>query len=107
MKKKSTIIIGIFSFIVLFYFLLNYVNKINLIKRAKETRAIVFGVETNVDASGFIYKFILRDEEYFGGTGNYSKSKESLGDSLLIIYDSINPNNSIPKIDVTNILVYP
>lgn len=97
---QEGVLLKVFLFILIVfmsYVLFVEITKINsLDKNIEYTNAVIVGFSTGVRGSRWIdYKFFINDKEYHDNGRHYPKSDTlSIGDTIAVVYDRTNPDNS-------------
>lgn len=101
-KDKVLYSICFIVFVFLVYLIIGAVFKIrSLTANLEFTNAVISGFSTGTRAKCYInYSFFVDDIKYQGGGKHYIKTDTfSIGDTILIVYDSKNPKSSQPYRD--------
>jgi len=76
-----------------------YTNFYILEKNGQITKGYVYDISLS-NGMKFVYRFCVDGREYRGGSNMQTKSTALVGDSITIIYNPDNPENSNPACDV-------
>ena len=100
LTTKDQIIVGIICVIILFFLFTPVYCKHHTLKvQGKITKGFVYNVSANRGAL-FVYDFTVNDTVYTGASNIATKSKAIVGDSVTIVYDPEDPDNSDPACDI-------
>ena len=99
-KVKGQIIGSIICAIGLFYLLAPIYYKQHILKvQGKITKGFVYTIQLTRGAS-LVYRFTTNDTVYTGASNVDTKSSAVEGDSITIVYDPEDPDNSDPACDI-------
>lgn len=97
--SKKDIALYLFSVIgitfILYLLIVGNIKRKSLERNLEYTKAIVdkFYAIKHTDYLG--YKFVVNEREYHGNGRYYSKSDTlSIGDTIVVVYDKVNPSNN-------------
>ena len=84
------------------FLVLAYIKQQSLEEHIEHTNAVVVKLYSSTRMSNYLdYKFFVGKKEYHGSGYWYPKSDTlSVGDSINIVYDTINPKNNEPWRDL-------
>ena len=100
LTTKDQIIVGIICVIILFFLFTPVYCKHHTLKvQGKIAKGFVYTIEWSRGAS-LIYRFTANDTVYIGASNMNTKSHAIVGDSITIVYDPEDPNNSYPACDI-------
>lgn len=98
MKKIIEYIILIVVSCFLAYLLIGaFIKEKSLHDNAENALAVVIDSSQTIGTVNyFFYKFEVEDSEYIGSGQNYIDKPFLAGDTILIVYDTTNPENNTP-----------
>ncbi|WP_291586313.1 DUF3592 domain-containing protein [Bacteroides sp.] len=97
---KKDILLYSFSFILVIYFgyliFVKVVERNSLDKNVEYVDAVIVDFSSGPRMRSYLdYKFFVKEKVYYGSGKHYSISDTlSIGDTVVVVYDRMNPNNN-------------